>query len=30
VFRLTMDELIAHVPTLQEAAAELAARLPQR
>ncbi|MGR0161259.1 IclR family transcriptional regulator [Paenarthrobacter nitroguajacolicus] len=30
VFRMTMEELIAHVPTLQEAAAELAARLPQR
>ena len=30
VFRMTMEELISHVPTLQEAAAELAARLPQR
>jgi len=30
VFRLGLDELIAHVPLLQEAAAELAARLPQR
>ncbi len=30
VFRMSMEELIAHVPTLQEAAAELAARLPQR
>jgi DNA-binding IclR family transcriptional regulator len=30
VFRLTLEELEAHVPLLQEAAAELAARLPQR
>jgi DNA-binding IclR family transcriptional regulator len=30
VFRLSMDALVAHVPLLQEAAAELAARLPQR
>lgn len=30
VFRLGLDELIAHVPLLQEAASELAARLPQR
>jgi DNA-binding IclR family transcriptional regulator len=30
VFRLSMDALLAHVPLLQEAAAELAARLPQR
>ncbi|MFJ6027038.1 IclR family transcriptional regulator [Pseudarthrobacter sp. NPDC092424] len=30
VFRLTLPELIAHVPLLQDAAAELAARLPQR
>jgi DNA-binding IclR family transcriptional regulator len=30
VFRMTMEELVSHVPTLQEAAAELAARLPQR
>ena len=30
VFRLDLEDLIAHVPLLQEAAAELAARLPQR
>jgi DNA-binding IclR family transcriptional regulator len=30
VFRLSLEELEAHVPLLQEAAAELAARLPQR
>jgi DNA-binding IclR family transcriptional regulator len=30
VFRLSLDGLEAHVPLLQEAAAELAARLPQR
>ncbi len=30
VFRLSMEALLAHVPLLQEAAAELAARLPQR
>ena len=30
VFRLSMEALVAHVPLLQEAAAELAARLPQR
>ena len=30
VFRLSLDELKAHVPLLQEAAGELAARLPQR
>ncbi|MFF1383737.1 IclR family transcriptional regulator [Arthrobacter sp. NPDC058288] len=30
VFRLSMEELVALVPVLQEAAAELAARLPQR
>jgi DNA-binding IclR family transcriptional regulator len=30
VFRLSVEELVAHVPLLQEAAAELAARLPQR
>lgn len=30
VFRLTVEGLEAHVPVLQEAAAELAARLPQR
>ena len=30
VFRLSLEELVAHVPLLQEAAAELAARLPQR
>ncbi|MGN7149688.1 IclR family transcriptional regulator [Arthrobacter sp. SAFR-179] len=30
VFRLGLEELKAHVPLLQEAAAELAARLPQR
>jgi DNA-binding IclR family transcriptional regulator len=30
VFRLSMEGLEAHVPLLQEAAAELAARLPQR
>jgi len=30
VFRLDLADLIAHVPLLQEAAAELAARLPQR
>jgi DNA-binding IclR family transcriptional regulator len=30
VFRLSLDALIAQVPLLQEAAAELAARLPQR
>ena len=30
VFRMTMEELLAFVPTLQEAAAELSARLPQR
>jgi hypothetical protein len=30
VFRLSMEGLLAHVPLLQEAAAELAARLPQR
>jgi len=30
VFRLDLDGLIAHVPLLQEAAAELSARLPQR
>jgi len=30
VFRLTLDDLVALVPVLQEAAAELAARLPQR
>ncbi|WP_457947193.1 IclR family transcriptional regulator [Pseudarthrobacter sp. alpha12b] len=30
VFRLSLEELEAHVPVLQEAAAELAARLPQR
>ena len=30
VFRLGLGELVAHVPLLQEAAAELAARLPQR
>ena len=30
VFRLGLDELKAHVPLLHEAAAELAARLPQR
>jgi IclR family transcriptional regulator, KDG regulon repressor len=30
VFRLGLDDLVALVPVLQEAAAELAARLPQR
>lgn len=30
VFRLSLEELESHVPALQEAAAELAARLPQR
>lgn len=30
VFRLSLEDLEAHVPLLQEAAAELAARLPQR
>jgi DNA-binding IclR family transcriptional regulator len=30
VFRLSLEALIAHVPLLQEAAAELSARLPQR
>lgn len=30
VFRLNLEDLEAHVPLLQEAAAELAARLPQR
>jgi IclR family transcriptional regulator, KDG regulon repressor len=30
VFRLSMDQLLAHVPLLQAAAAELAARLPQQ
>ena len=30
VFRLGLEALVAHVPLLQEAAAELAARLPQR
>ncbi|WP_189337556.1 IclR family transcriptional regulator [Arthrobacter sp. AFG7.2] len=30
VFRLSVEELVAQVPLLQEAAAELAARLPQR
>ncbi|MDR7160420.1 IclR family transcriptional regulator [Arthrobacter sp. BE255] len=30
VFRLSLEALIAHVPVLQEAAAELSARLPQR
>ena len=30
VFRLTLDDLVALVPVLQEAAGELAARLPQR
>lgn len=30
VFRLSLEELIAHVPLLQDAAAELSARLPQR
>lgn len=30
VFRLSLEELEAHVPLLQDAAAELAARLPQR
>jgi DNA-binding IclR family transcriptional regulator len=30
VFRLSVEELVAHVPLLQEAAAELSARLPQR
>ena len=30
VFRLSLEELEAHVPVLQEAAAELADRLPQR
>ena len=30
VFRLSLEELEAHVPVLEEAAAELAARLPQR
>jgi DNA-binding IclR family transcriptional regulator len=30
VFRLSLEALEAHVPLLQEAAAELAARLPQR
>lgn len=30
VFRLSLEGLVAHVPLLQEAAAELAARLPQR
>lgn len=30
VFRLSLEELEAHVPLLKEAAAELAARLPQR
>jgi DNA-binding IclR family transcriptional regulator len=30
VFRLSIEGLLAHVPLLQEAAAELAARLPQR
>jgi DNA-binding IclR family transcriptional regulator len=30
VFRMSLEELEAHVPLLQEAAAELAARLPQR
>ncbi|WP_181405815.1 IclR family transcriptional regulator [Pseudarthrobacter phenanthrenivorans] len=30
VFRLTVEQLVAHVPLLQEAAAELSARLPQR
>ncbi|HEY8702024.1 MAG TPA: IclR family transcriptional regulator [Arthrobacter sp.] len=30
VFRLSVEGLVAHVPLLQEAAAELSARLPQR
>lgn len=30
VFRLSVEALVAHVPLLQEAAAELSARLPQR
>ncbi|WP_458780267.1 IclR family transcriptional regulator [Arthrobacter sp. D3-16] len=30
VFRLSLEDLEAHVPLLQDAAAELAARLPQR
>jgi DNA-binding IclR family transcriptional regulator len=30
VFRLDMEALVALVPLLQEAAAELSARLPQR
>ena len=30
VFRLSVEELVSHVPLLQEAAAELSARLPQR
>ena len=30
VFRLSLEALVAHVPVLQEAAAELSARLPQR
>ena len=30
VFRLSLDDLVALVPALQEAASELAARLPQR
>ena len=30
VFRLSMEALVAHVPLLQAAAAELSARLPQR
>jgi DNA-binding IclR family transcriptional regulator len=30
VFRLSLEALVAHVPLLQEAAAELSARLPQR
>ncbi|ADX74977.1 transcriptional regulator, IclR family [Pseudarthrobacter phenanthrenivorans Sphe3] len=30
VFRLSVEQLVAHVPLLQEAAAELSARLPQR
>jgi hypothetical protein len=30
VFRMDLEALKAHVPLLQDAAAELAARLPQR
>lgn len=30
VFRLSVEQLVAHVPLLKEAAAELSARLPQR